>query len=234
MVDIGRDTNDKKELFPMSKTELAKRYILFIISLFFAALGVAFTKGGELGVSPISSVANVMSCKFAFFSLGTWLIIWNCVLIVGQIVILRKKFQPIQLLQVPLSFLFGWFTDLGMWIVSFIPADKYPVRLALVIAGIIILGFGISLAVTANVIMNSGEAFVKAIADTADKEFGNVKIAFDIFCVVMAIVLSLIFFDFSIVGTREGTIISALLTGVTVKFFTKRIKNPIETVLCDK
>lgn len=218
----------------MSKTELAKRYILFIISLFFAALGVAFTKGGELGVSPISSVANVMSCKFSFFSLGTWLIIWNCVLIVGQIIILRKKFQPIQLLQVPLSFLFGWFTDLGMWIVSFIPADKYPVRLALVIVGIIILGFGISLAVTANVIMNSGEAFVKAIADTAGKEFGNVKIAFDIFCVVLAIILSLIFFDFSIVGTREGTVISALLTGVTVKFFTKRIKKPIERVLCDK
>ncbi|MDE5780128.1 MAG: YitT family protein, partial [Lachnospiraceae bacterium] len=60
----------------MSKTEIAKRYILFVISLFFAAIGVAFTKHGELGVSPISSVANVMSCKFSLLSLGTWLIIW--------------------------------------------------------------------------------------------------------------------------------------------------------------
>ena len=48
----------------MNKNELIKRYILFIISLFFSAIGVAFTKHGELGVSPISSVANVMSCKF--------------------------------------------------------------------------------------------------------------------------------------------------------------------------
>ena len=62
----------------MSKSEIAKRYILFIISLFFSALGVAFTKHGELGVSPISSVANVMSYKFPSLSLGTWLIIWNC------------------------------------------------------------------------------------------------------------------------------------------------------------
>ena len=46
----------------MSKKETAKRYVLFIISLFFSALGVAFTKHGELGVSPISSVANVLSC----------------------------------------------------------------------------------------------------------------------------------------------------------------------------
>lgn len=34
----------------MSKKETAKRYVLFVISLFFSALGVAFTKHGELGV----------------------------------------------------------------------------------------------------------------------------------------------------------------------------------------
>lgn len=215
----------------MTKTEIAKRYILFIISLFFAALGVAFTKHGELGVSPISSVANVMNHKFDSLSLGTWLIIWNCVLIVGQIVILRKKFQPIQLLQVPLSFLFGWFTDIGMWIVSFIPANSYPLRLIMVIAGIVILGFGISLAVIANVIMNSGEAFVKAISDTIHKEFGNVKIAFDVICVILALTLSLIFFNFSIVGTREGTIISAFLTGIVVKFFSKKLNKPLNNIL---
>lgn len=215
----------------MSKSELVKRYVLFVISLFFSALGVAFTKCAGLGVSPISSVANVMSYKFSTLSLGNWLIIWNCCLIVGQIILLRKKFQPIQLLQIPLSFLFGWFTDLGMWIVSFIPANSYPVRLAMVIIGIIILSFGISLSVIANVIMNSGEAFVKAISDTFEKNFGNVKIGFDVMCVVIAITLSLIFFDLKIVGTREGTIISALLTGVVVKFFNSKLTEPVQSVL---
>ncbi|MDE7367669.1 MAG: YitT family protein [Lachnospiraceae bacterium] len=218
----------------MSKAEIAKRYVLFVISLFFAALGVAFTKHGELGVSPISSVANVMSYKFSSLSLGTWLIIWNCVLIVGQIFILRKKFQLIQLLQIPLSFLFGWFTDLGMWIVSFIPVNSYFIRIVMVVTGIIILGFGVSLAVIANVIMNSGEAFVKAISDSINKEFGNVKIVFDVLCVVTSLILSLMFFDFTIVGTREGTIISALLTGVVVKFFISKLKEPLHAVLCHK
>lgn len=223
-----------KELQKMSRTEIAKRYVLFIISLFFAALGVAFTKHGELGVSPISSVANIMSCRFPSLSLGTWLIIWNCFLIVGQICIRRKKFQPIQLLQIPLSFLFGWFTDLGMWIVSFIPANAYPMRLAMVIIGIVILGFGISLSVIANVIMNAGEAFVKAVSDMLHKEFGNVKIAFDVLCVIFSLVLSLLFFDFQIVGTREGTFLSALLTGVVVKFFGRRLKEPVNRMLCGK
>lgn len=218
----------------MSKKEIAKRYILFIVSLFFSALGVAFTKRGELGVSPISSVANVMNCRFDALSLGTWLIIWNCILIVGQIIILRKKFQPIQLLQVPLSFLFGWFTDLGMAIVSHIPAEVYVMRLVMVIIGIVILAFGIALSVIANVIMNSGEAFVKAISDTIHKEFGNVKIAFDISCVAAALMLSLIFFNFTIVGMREGTVISAFLTGIVVNFFRGKLSSPVNALLSDK
>jgi len=224
----------KKEIFLMSKSETAKRYVLFVISLFFAALGVAFTKHAELGVSPISSVANVMSCKFSSLSLGTWLIIWNCILIVGQIILLRKKFQLIQLLQIPLSFLFGWFTDFGMWIVSFIPVQSYIIRISMVFIGIIILGFGISLSVIANVIMNSGEAFVKAVSDTFNKEFGNIKIAFDIICVIVSLALSLVFFDFTIVGTREGTVISALFTGVVVKLFTKMLNKPFNNILCSK
>lgn len=215
----------------MKKKELFKRYVLFIISLFISALGVSITKHGKLGVSPISSVANVLSYQFPFLSIGSWLIVWNCVLIIGQILFLRKKFEPIQLLQVPLSFLFGWFTDFGMFLVSFIPADIYAVRLALVIIGVVVLGLGISLSVIANVIMNAGEAFVKAIADTTHKNFGNIKIVFDISCVTLAIILSLIFFDFTLVGTREGTIIAAFFTGVVVKFFCKKLFHIIEQFL---
>ena len=215
----------------MEKKELAKRYILAIISLFFSALGVAFTKHGELGVSPISSVANVVSIKYTALTLGNWLIVWNCILILGQIIILRKKFQPIQLLQIPLSFLFGFFTALCMKIVAPIPVDAYPVRLLMIIIGVVILAFGIALSVIANVIMNSGEAFVKAIADTTGKTFGNLKVGFVVSCVVIAVLLSLLFFDFKIVGTREGTIISALLTGVVVRFYDGRLRQPLTKLL---
>lgn len=215
----------------MSKKELIKCYILCIISLFISALGVAFTKHGELGVSPISSVSNVLSMKFPSLSLGTWLIIWNCILIAGQVILLRKNFKLIQLVQIPLSFLFGWFTDISMMIVSPIPADSYIMRMLMVICGIVIMGFGISLSVIADVIMNSGEAFVKAISDISKKSFGNIKIFFDVSCVLIAVILSLIFFDFRLVGTREGTVISALLTGFVVKFFTKLCKEPFEKII---
>ena len=215
----------------MDKKEIAKRYGLLVLGLFFAALGVAFTKRGELGVSPISSVANVMSYQFTDLTLGSWLIVWNCVLILGQILLLRRKFQPIQFLQIPLSFLFGWFTDFGMWLISFLPAQFYAARLVMVLVGTIVLGFGITLSVIADQIMNSGEAFVKAISDVTQKEFGSIKVGFDVSCVVIALVLSLFFFEGSIVGTREGTIIAALCTGFVVKFFSHRLTEPLTAQL---
>lgn len=215
----------------MSKTETAKRYILCIAGLFFAALGVAFSKHGELGVSPISSVSNVLYCRFDDISLGMWLVIWNCVMIVGQVIILRRDFKLIELLQLPLSFLFGWFTDLGMIFVSLIPVDTYFARLLMIIIGTLVLSFGISLSVIANVIMNSGEAFVRAVSDKMHKEFGYVKIGFDIFCVLLAVTLSLIFFDLTVVGVREGTVIAAVFTGIIVKFFGSILKNPLDRFL---
>lgn len=215
----------------MSAKELSKRYILFIISLFVVALGVAVTKKAELGVPPTSSISNVLSLKFTSLSLGNWLFIWNLILIAGQILILRKNFQLIQLLQIPLSFLFGYFTDFGMWLVSFIKVDTYLLRMLLVVLGTVILAWGIALAVMANVVMNSAEAFIKAISDTTGKQFGNLKIAFDCACVVLTILLSLIFFDFTLRGTREGTVISAIFTGMLVKFFQNRFGEKIERLL---
>lgn len=225
------EANDNIDNHKMSKRELAKRYILFIISLFVVALGVAVTKKAELGVPPTSSVSNVLSLKFTSLSLGNWLFIWNLILIAGQILILRKNFQLIQLLQIPLSFLFGYFTDFGMWLVSFIEVDAYILRILLVILGTVILAWGVSLAVIANVVMNSAEAFIKAISDMTGKQFGNLKIAFDCICVVLTILLSLIFFDFTIKGTREGTIIAAIFTGMIVKFFQSKFGDKIEKLL---
>ena len=60
------------------------------------------------------------------------------------------------------------------------------------------------------------------------------KIAFDVFYVIISIVLSLLFFDFTVVGTREGTIISAFFTGVAVKFFCGNLKEPVNAALFHK
>lgn len=214
----------------MGKKEFIKRLILFTIGLFFSGLGIAFSKQADLGISTVSSVANVLSIKFDFISFGMWSTISNCAFVLGQIIILRKNFKLFQLMQIPMSFLFGIFTDIGLYIVSFIPTPNYAVRMALTIAGIFILAFGIALAVVANVLFNSGEGLVKAISDVSGKDFGKVKVGFDIACVAIAAVLSMIFFG-EIIGIREGTLLAAVFTGFIVNFFTKYISKPLNKIL---
>ena len=212
----------------MGKQEVIKRYYILCLGLIIAGFGVSFAKIAQLGVSPISSTANVVSEYFSQISLGNWIIIWNCILLLGQITILRKEFKMIEFLQIPISFIFGYCTDFGMFLFGWIPTEHYWVQLVLVFVSVMVLAFGLSLSVIANVVMNSGEAFVNAIARKGHKEFGNVKIAFDCSCVTIAVLVSCIIFDFHIIGIREGTVISALFTGYVVKRFSRYLKEPLQ------
>lgn len=132
------------------------------------------------------------------------------------------------MLQVPLSFLFGYFTDFGTWMMSFMNINHYLLRVMCVVVGTVVLALGITITVSVNVIMNSGEAFVKAVSDRWGREFGQVKILFDTSCVSLSVIMSLLFFNGKIVGTREGTVIAAVFTGVCVKQFMKLKKNLIK------
>lgn len=215
----------------MNKKELIKRYILLVIGVYFIGLGVAFAKHSDLGISPISSIGNIMSIKFPFLTVGTWITLWNCTMVLMQIIILRKDFKLIQFLQFPISFIMGIFTDFNMLFISYIPTDLYFVRIILILLGTTTLGFGITLTLISDTAMNVGEAFVNVIATKLNKNFANVKIFFDISCVALSTLLSLIFFDFKIVGNREGTLIIACCTGFIVKFFSKKLKDPITSKL---
>lgn len=86
--------------------------------------------------------------------------------------------------------------------------------LALSVLGTVTMALGISLTVIADVIMNSGEALVKAVSDKTGKAFGSVKIAFDACCVALSFILC-----GEILEVREGTLVAALLTGVFVNLF---------------
>lgn len=101
----------------------------------------------------------------------------------------------------------------------------------LVVCGTVVLGFGIALSVIADVILNSGEAFVKALAVVTKKDFGTVKIIFDVSWVLFSIVLSLLLFDGKLFGTREGTILSAVFVGVTVKIIRPVLQKPLTKIL---
>ena len=203
----------------MSKQELLKRYVFFTIGLFVNALGVSLITKAKLGTSPISSVPYTLSMGFPV-TMGTFTFLLNMVLIAGQIMFEKKNFQKIQLLQIPVSVLFGYFIDFTMSMLSFLNPHVYALKVLFLMIGCVILALGVSIEVIANVVMLSGEAFVKAISSRLKKDFGTTKVLFDATLVVCAIIISLLLFH-NVAGVREGTITAALIVGLIAKFFNR-------------
>ncbi len=208
----------------MPKKELVRRYCGFIVSLFLASLGVSLVIRAELGTSPAAGLIYVLNLRWPQISIGAFTILFNVVLILGQILLLRRRFHLVQLMQLPMSFLLGGFTDLAMWIVNFLHPDRYWERMIVLLVGCIFMAVSVSLAVTANVLMNSGEAFVKALADTRKKAFGTVKVFYD-FALMVATALTSSILLGSIYGVREGTLIVAALVGSLSKQIIPRMEH---------
>lgn len=201
--------------------EKVKRYLVFLVGLFINALGVSLITLADLGTSPISSIPYVLSLNFSM-TLGEFTIIFSMLLIVLQLIILRKNFKPEHFLQIPISVLFGYFIDMTMAMMYFVDPQTYPGKLIALLAGCVILGFGVYLEVAANVAMLPGESFVRAVSSTWKTEFGTTKVAFDVSMTVIAAVLSFLL-AFQLDGVREGTVIAALLVGLIVRAFGRMI-----------
>ena len=199
-----------------------KRYVLFLVGLFINALGVSLVTKASLGTSPISSIPYVLSLNFPL-TLGNFTIIFSIFLILLQVLILRKNFKMENILQIPVSIAFGYFIDLTMYLFFWVNPQNYAVKVIALLAGCIVLGFGVYMEVLADVVMLPGESFVRAIVQTWNTNFGTTKIIFDSSMTIIAGVLSFIFFG-KLNGVREGTIIAALLVGFIARLFGKHLE----------
>ncbi len=199
----------------MSNPKIIGRYFLFIAGLFLMGLGISLITKSNLGTSPISSVAYVLSMVFpvTFGQFNFWL---TFLFFLIEIVILRKDFPKVQFLQVLVALVLGLFIDSGMTVFASVNPDYYLGKISALFLGCLVLACGIYLQVTTGLIVNPGEGVVKVIADKVGKEFGIVKISFDFTLVLIAIIISLCAFG-TIKGLREGTFISAFLVGYLTK-----------------
>ena len=194
---------------------ILKRYLLLLLGLSIMAFGVAFSIKASLGTSPISSVPYVVSL-FAPLTVGTATIIMHCVFIVMQILILRRDYHPIQLMQLPVAFFFGYLTDFGVWAVQGISYDTYWQQWIICIIGIFLVAVGVSLEVKAGVVVLAGEGVVLAICKVLPVKFGYMKVGFDVTLVVVACLLSVVFTG-QLQGVREGTVAAAIFVGLIAK-----------------
>ncbi len=199
---------------------LFRRYVLFVVSLFINAFGIAFITKALLGTSPITSVTYVLS-MCTVWTMGQWTILLNLLFVLCELFLMTRRELKSDLrtylLQIPISLCFGLFIDCSMNMLRWLQPVGYFIQLLSLVVGCIILAVGIALEVKVGVAMVSGEYFVKVIAQRFRQEFGYVKLGFDVTLVVLACTLSLVFMD-GVYGVREGTVVAALVVGPIVHF----------------
>ena len=206
--------------------ERCKRWIIFFISLFFMGNGIAMVTNAQLGTTPISSVPYVVGKIFGF-SMGTGTFAVNTLMLLAQIPLLGKTFRPRQFLQLPCVFVFSLFIDLGMWITHTLIPETWPLCILMTLTGCLIMAFGIMLEITSSTMVIPGEGFVLALAYRTRLPFANLKVINDVSLVTLAAVLGWFCLG-SVEGLREGTVITAFLTGVFIRFFSRCFRMRIE------
>ncbi len=209
-----------------NRNEISRRYIIFAVALFFIALGVSLITRSLTGTSPISSVPYVWSLSTPL-TMGSLIFILNVVLIILQMAMLGRegirRCRTELWLQIPVSVLFGGYVDMTMAMLASWHPDSYWLQLATTLAGVCSMAFGVALEVLADVAMVSGEYFVHIASRRFSKPFGNIKLAFDVSLVVLAAICSLLLTG-TIEGLREGTVITAVLTGPLVRLIMPRLR----------
>ena len=95
------------------------RNVYFVLGIIINALGIALITKADLGTSPISSVPYVLCLHFTP-TFGQFTFIMNMFFILAQILILRKRFRPIQFLQIGVVALFSVCIDIFMFLLSWV------------------------------------------------------------------------------------------------------------------
>ncbi|MBQ2635489.1 MAG: hypothetical protein IJG09_02115 [Methanobrevibacter sp.] len=197
-----------------------KNVISYLVGLFVMAVGIAFSIKSNMGISPVSTIPYTMTVVWGV-EIGLATIIFHCILVLIQFILLRDKFGWDNFAQIFIGIIFGYFTSFSVALTSFIP-DSTGILISLVYMAIsiVVIAFGIFLYLPPNLIPLAGEGAMQAVSIVFKKPFAKVKVGFDVCMVVISAVICLVFVNsFGSVGL--GTIISAVLVGTTLNYIVK-------------
>lgn len=205
------------------------RVLVYCLGLLLLAFGVAVSVNSNLGVSPVNSLPYVIS-RIIGVQLGTCVTAVFCSYIALQVLILRREFQPVNLLQILFSTLFGYFVDFAKLVLDDFALPGYPGKLVMLAVSIVFIALGILLYMEAQLVPMPMEGLTACIAKKLGKPFPKMKTVVDCIVVGAGIVLCFVFLG-GLDGIREGTVITAIITGRIMGILRKPL-SPVLRKLC--
>lgn len=197
---------------------LTGRIALMLAGVAVMAFGIDIIVKANLGNSPISATPNVLSIAFTTVSFGTFMLAWQCFLVLVQVAILHRDFRLVDLWQIPISVFFGVCIDAFMALIGEAAPASYGFSWLWLLGGMAVLAAGIVMTVVSGTVMNCGEAVVQAVVRKTGIRFGTGKVLFDLSCAALATICAFVFAG-HLAGVREGTLVCAVFTGMIVNVY---------------
>lgn len=207
---------------------LGVKILIYILGLFFMGLGVAFSVNSNLGVSPVNSLPYVIS-RIINVDMGTCVTGVFCCYILMQILLLRRAFCPVQLLQIVFSALFGQMVNITKRMVGDFTLPGYPGQLTMLLISLVFIAGGVYLYIEVDLVPMPMEGLSLTLSKKFHVAFHNMKMIID--CLVVAISIGLSFLCLgNLVGIREGTVITAIVAGKAVALLRKILSPAMERI----
>ena len=203
-----------------NKNNICKRLVIYMTGLFIMTAGIAISVKSNLGVSPVSSIPYTITCVWGL-EMGKATILFHLALVLLQVLLLRSRFKVKNLLQIIVGIVFGYFTTFCNWCAAFLPTpDHIVIRILMLLVSVLIIAIGIFFYLPANIMPLAGEGAMQAVSDVSGIPFAKVKVAFDCSMVAVSLITCLIILH-SLGSVGIGTVIAAILVGITLGIITK-------------
>lgn len=205
----------------MKGSKLGIRLLYYFGGFFVMTIGIALSVKSNLGVSPVSSIPYTMTCVWGI-EMGVATVIFHVILVILQMLLMRRRFECKNLLQIPVGMVFGAFTTTCNTLAAMLPStDNLIIRLLMCWIATVFVAIGIFFYVPADIMPLAGEGAMLAISTLTGKPFPTVKISFDVSMVIISLITCLIFLH-GLGSVGIGTVIAALLVGIELRMITHR------------
>lgn len=198
-----------------------RKAVILVLGVFMMSFGGVFCVKSQIGLAPATVVPYVLSCVFPF-SFGTFTAVMNVMLVLLQVIILRRNFKVWQCLQFAVAVLFGVAVDVGTWALQGLQVTTYIGKWICSIFGAVLIALGIALEILSESVPAPADSAVRVISQASGRSFAFVKTAYDCALVAVAIVISRVALG-NITAVREGTLFLAFFTGMMVKWMMQRL-----------
>jgi len=200
-------------------SKFMSKFIALTICIIITATGASLALTVAVGVGAWDALSQSISTVLGM-KVGTFSMILNISCVLIQIILLKKEFKAIQLIQIFVSVLAGLIINFMYYdVFSHFAVDNYFVRLILLVLSQIICAIGVSSLMIIDFISFPLESCCMVVSKRINKNFGLLRQFVDIASIIIALAISLIFR--SDISVREGTVIGMLTFGPMLNLFMK-------------